>query len=167
MTGWKPLSPVYVHSSRESREARSKTTNPWLCGAQTAQLCVYQSKANSDGKRCQNEESCLLSHITTYSIYIYTQTRGHYDCLCLTLAVNTNDGITFLGYMLSWTNKTVRNSGEPTRLTQHGADLIGQDRVGVVQPAATTQALSEAVEYRLIGEQHHQDPQSGCDCARV
>lgn len=54
---------------------------------------------------------------------------------------------------------------EPTELTQHGADLIGQDRVGVVQPAATAQALSESVGYRLIGEQHHQDPQSCCDRA--
>lgn len=69
--------------------------------------------------------------------------------------------------MLSFTNRTISHSHEPTELTQHGADLIGQDRVGVVQPPATTQALSEAVEYRLIGEQHHQDPQSCCDRARM
>lgn len=31
-------------------------------------------------------------------------------------------------------------------LTQHCADLIGQDGVGVVQPAASTKALFEAVE---------------------
>lgn len=54
---------------------------------------------------------------------------------------------------------------EPTGLTQHGADLVGQDRVGVVQPAATAQALSKSVEYRLIGEQHHHDQQSCCDRA--
>lgn len=80
-----------------------------------------------------------------------------------------NDRIILLGYVLVWslTNRIVSHSQEPTRLTQHGADLIGQDRVGVVQPAAAAQALSEAVEYGLIGEQHHQDPQSCCDRARV
>lgn len=83
---------------------------------------------------------------------------AHYYCVCLTLAVNMKDRITMLGHILSSTNLTVNNSHGPTRLTQHGADLIGQDRVGVVQPAATAQTLSEAVEYRLIGEQHHQDP---------
>lgn len=52
-------------------------------------------------------------------------------------------------------------------LTQHCADLIGQNRVGVVQPAASTQALFEAVEDGLVGEQHHQDPQGCRDRARV
>lgn len=52
-------------------------------------------------------------------------------------------------------------------LTQHCADLIGQDGVGVVQPAASTKALLEAVEDGLIGEQHDQDPQSGRDRAGV
>lgn len=52
-------------------------------------------------------------------------------------------------------------------LTQHCADLIGQNGVGVVQPAASTKALFEAVKDWLIGEQHHQNPQSCCDCGRV
>lgn len=37
----------------------------------------------------------------------------------------------------------------------------------MVQPAASAQALFEAVEDGLIGEQHHQDPQSRRDRARV
>jgi len=45
-------------------------------------------------------------------------------------------------------------------LTQHCADLIGQDGVGVVQPASSAQALFEAVEDGLVGQQHHEDPQS-------
>lgn len=52
-------------------------------------------------------------------------------------------------------------------LTQYCADLIGQDGVSVVQPAASAQALFEAVEGGLVGEQHHQNPQSCCDRARV
>lgn len=52
-------------------------------------------------------------------------------------------------------------------LTQHCADLIGQDGVRVVQPATATQALFEAIEDGLVGKQHHQDPQSCCDRARV
>lgn len=52
-------------------------------------------------------------------------------------------------------------------LTQHCADLIGQDGVGVVQPASSAQALFEAVEDRLIGQQHHQDPQSCRHCGGV
>lgn len=35
-------------------------------------------------------------------------------------------------------------------LTQNCADLIGQDGVGVVQPSASTQALSEAVQDGLV-----------------
>lgn len=50
-------------------------------------------------------------------------------------------------------------------LTQHCADLIGQDGVCVVQPAASAQALFEAVEDGLVGEKHHQDPQGCCDRA--
>lgn len=56
---------------------------------------------------------------------------------------------------------------EARALTQHCADLIGQDRVGVVQPASTTQPLLEAVQDGLVGEQHHQDPQGCRDRARV
>lgn len=52
-------------------------------------------------------------------------------------------------------------------LTQHCADLISQHGVGVVQPASSTQALLEAVEDGLIGQQHHQDPQGCCHRARV
>lgn len=44
-------------------------------------------------------------------------------------------------------------------LTQHRADLVGEDGVGVVEPASSTQALFEAVEDGLVGEQHHEDPQ--------
>lgn len=52
-------------------------------------------------------------------------------------------------------------------LTEHRADLVGQHRVGVVQPAAAAQALLEAVEDGLVGKQHHQDPQCSRDCAGV
>lgn len=52
-------------------------------------------------------------------------------------------------------------------LTQHCADLIGQDGVCVVQPAASAQTLFEAVEDGLVGEKHHQDPQGCRDRARV
>lgn len=55
----------------------------------------------------------------------------------------------------------------PSFLTEHRADLVGQHRVGVVQPAAAAQALLEAVEDGLVGEQHHQDPQRCRDCAGV
>lgn len=44
-------------------------------------------------------------------------------------------------------------------LTQHRADLIGQDGVGVVQPAPSTQPLPEAVQDGLVGQQNHQDPE--------
>lgn len=37
----------------------------------------------------------------------------------------------------------------------------------MVQPAASTQALFEAVEDGLVGEKHHQDPQGCRDRARV
>lgn len=61
----------------------------------------------------------------------------------------------------SWTSRGL------VSLTQHCADLIGQDGVGLVQPSASTQALFEAVEDGLIGEQHHQDPQGCRDRAGV
>lgn len=81
----------YSRSSGDSREAKNEKTNPWLCGAQTVQLSVYWTKANSDGKRCQSEERRLLSHITTYSIY-----PAHYCCMRLTLVVgNVNVNAVF------------------------------------------------------------------------
>lgn len=52
-------------------------------------------------------------------------------------------------------------------LTQHRADLVAQNGVGVVQPASSAQALLEAVEDGLIGQQHHQNPQSCCHRAGV
>lgn len=68
-----------------------------------------------------------------------------------------------LFFLINWVGPPPQDQ----TLTQHCADLIGQDRVGVVQPASSTQALFEAVEDGLVGEQHHQDPQSCCDGARV
>ena len=58
-------------------------------------------------------------------------------------------------------NREVHGDAAGSPLTHHRADLIGQDGVGVVEPAAATQALLEAVEGGLVGEQYHQDPQ-GC-----
>lgn len=68
-------------------------------------------------------------------------------------------------YMCGWRQFGTRRP--PSFLTEHRADLVGQHRVGVVQPAAAAQALLEAVEDGLVGEQHHQDPQRCRDRAGV
>lgn len=54
-----------------------------------------------------------------------------------------------------------------SHLTQHSPNLIGQHRVGVVQPASSGQALLEASQDGLVAEQHHQDPEGGGDGAGV
>lgn len=180
--GWKPLSSKGTMawcSSRGEREGENERTNPWLFGAQTVQLSVCWTKANSDGKRCQNEERRLLSHVTTYSIYL-----GNHDFLLVTVLragayrferlelihahipqrrvpnVNQIQPLSS-NFVLRWQRT------HAAALTQHCADLIGQDGVGVVQPASSAQALFEAVEDRLIGQQHHQDPQSCRHCGGV
>ncbi|CAG5919038.1 unnamed protein product [Menidia menidia] len=48
----------------------------------------------------------------------------------------------------------------------HDLNPIEHDGVSVVQPASSAQALFEAVEDRLVGQQHYKDPQSHSHGAR-